>query len=105
MLKGRNSVRTGNRSKEGSLIYRPSQIGAFEFAVVASLRAEQLRRGCVPRVEGNHKCVVTAQLEVSAGKVARATEGAVQDSADAVAASSRLWLDAIRDSEFATPQR
>ncbi len=67
------------------MIYRPSQIGTFEFAVVAALRAEQLRRGCVPRVEGYHKFVVTAQQEeVIAGKVVRAVEGAVQDLPNAV---------------------
>jgi len=66
------------------VFYRPSQIGTFEFAVVAALRAEQLRRGCVPRVEGNHKFVVTAQLEVIAGKVVRAVEGVVPDVPDAV---------------------
>lgn len=69
------------------MIYRPIQIGAFEFAVVAALRAEQLRRGCVPRVEGDHKFVVTAQLEVVAGKVVRAVEGAVEELLDAVASA------------------
>lgn len=56
------------------MIYRPSHIGAFEFAVLAAHRAEQLRRGCISRVEGGHKFVVTAQLEVIAGKIARAVE-------------------------------
>lgn len=72
------------------MIYRPSWISAFEFAVVAALRAEQLRRGSVPRVEGNHQFVVTAQLEVAAGKVARAVEGTVQDLPEAVAATQTL---------------
>lgn len=66
------------------MIYRPSRIGGFEFAVVAALRAEQLRRGSVPKVEGGHKFVVTAQLEVAAGKVVRAVEGTVQDLPEAV---------------------
>jgi len=54
-------------------------MSAFEFAVLASLRAAQLMRGCTPRVEGGHTTGVTAQLEVAAGKVVRAVEGTVQD--------------------------
>jgi len=69
------------------MIYRPSHIGAFEFAVLAAHRAEQLRRGCIPRVEGGHKFVVTAQLEVVAGKVARAVEGTGQSLPDALGPS------------------
>jgi DNA-directed RNA polymerase subunit K/omega len=37
--------------------------------VLSSLRAAQLMRGCVPRIEGVHKTTVTAQIEVSQGKV------------------------------------
>jgi hypothetical protein len=66
------------------MIYRPSHIGAFEFAGLAAHRAEQLRRGCIPRVEGGHKFVVTAQLEVIAGKVARAVQGTGQNLPDAL---------------------
>jgi DNA-directed RNA polymerase subunit K/omega len=46
-------------------------INAFEFAVVSTLRAKQLMRGCTPRVESTQKTIMTAQLEVAAGKVAR----------------------------------
>jgi len=53
------------------LIHRPSSIGAFEFVVLATLRAGQLMKGCVPRTEGVHKPTVIAQLEVAEGKVAR----------------------------------
>ena len=54
------------------MIHRPYEFGAFEFAVVCGLRAAQLTRGCIPRVEeGTHKKTVIAQLEVAAGKVAR----------------------------------
>jgi DNA-directed RNA polymerase subunit K/omega len=45
-------------------------MGSFEFAVLASLRAAQLARGCTPRVTEDHKSVITAQLEVADGKVA-----------------------------------
>lgn len=53
------------------MIHRPLAISAFEFAVVCGLRAAQLTRGCIPRVEGTHKNTVMAQLEVAAGKVVR----------------------------------
>ena len=51
------------------MVHRPTGIGAFEFAVLASLRAAQLCRGCLPRVEGDHCRSVTAQMEVAAGAV------------------------------------
>ena len=53
------------------MVHRPSGSGAFEFVVVSGLRAAQLMRGSRPRVEGSHKVITTAQLEVAAGKVAR----------------------------------
>jgi len=52
------------------VIHRPTHIGAFQFVVVASLRAVQLTRGCLPKVDGLHKITVTAQLEVSEGRIA-----------------------------------
>jgi len=51
------------------VIHRPLGVGRFQFAVLSTLRAAQLMRGCRPRVEGDHKPIVTAQLEVSQGKV------------------------------------
>lgn len=48
---------------------RPSGMGGFQFVILASLRAAQLMRGCLPRVDGGHKKTVTALLEVSQGKV------------------------------------
>jgi len=48
---------------------RPSDIGRFQFVVLSSLRAAQLLRGCVPKVDGGHKRTVTAQLEISLGMV------------------------------------
>ena len=53
------------------MVHRPSSSSAFEFVVVSGLRAAQLMRGSIPRVEGAHKVITTAQLEVAAGKVAR----------------------------------
>ena len=58
---------------------RPSQFGVFEYCVLAALHAKQLERGCLPRVDGKHKFVVTALLEIAAGKVARAESGEIQD--------------------------
>jgi len=53
------------------VIKRPDSSNRFEFAVVSGLRAAQLMRGCIPRVEREHKVISTAQLEVATGKVAR----------------------------------
>jgi hypothetical protein len=51
-------------------VKRPDGVGAFQFVILASLRAGQLTRGCVPRItEGNHKLAVIAQMEISEGKV------------------------------------
>ena len=46
-------------------------MGGFEFVVLATLRATQLIRGCLPKIDGGHKSTITAQLEVSSGKVTR----------------------------------
>ena len=53
------------------MVERPAQWNAYEFVVVASLRAHQLMGGCLPRVAGTHKATTIAQMEVSAGKIAR----------------------------------
>ncbi len=53
------------------MVKRPVGINAFEFVVLSSLRAAQLIRGCTPRVDTVQKTIMTAQLEVAAGKVAR----------------------------------
>ena len=54
------------------MIHRPTQFSAFEFVVLSGLRAAQLMRGCTPRIEGGHKTIVTAQIEVASGKVVQA---------------------------------
>jgi hypothetical protein len=46
-------------------------LGVFEFCCLAALRATQLGRGCLPKVDGEHKLAVTALLEIEAGKVAK----------------------------------
>jgi DNA-directed RNA polymerase subunit K/omega len=54
------------------VIKRPVGSNPFEFAVVSGLRAAQLMRGCIPRVNrGTDKVITTAQMEVAAGLVAR----------------------------------
>ena len=53
------------------MVERPANYNAFEFVVVAGLRAAQLMRGCTPRIEGTHKVIETAQIEVATGLVAR----------------------------------
>jgi DNA-directed RNA polymerase subunit K/omega len=60
------------------VVQRPIQFNAFEFAVLAALRAGQLSRGCTPRViTGSEKITVTAQLEVAAGKIVREPMAAI----------------------------
>jgi DNA-directed RNA polymerase omega subunit len=46
-------------------------MGAFQFVILAALRASQLMRGCRPRVDSDHKATVIAQREVAEGKVTR----------------------------------
>lgn len=53
------------------MIRRPAGSNPFEFAVVSGLRAAQLMRGCIPKVDREHKVISTAQLEVATGKIAR----------------------------------
>jgi len=57
--------------KEVHVVSRPYGTNAFEFVVVSALRAAQLMKGCTPRVPAGYKHIVTAQLEVAAGKVAK----------------------------------
>jgi DNA-directed RNA polymerase subunit K/omega len=60
---------------EVHVVSRPDGSNAFEFAVVSALRAAQLMKGCVPRVDVvAYKHTTTAQLEVAAGKVAKVSE-------------------------------
>jgi DNA-directed RNA polymerase subunit K/omega len=46
-------------------------VNRFEFVIVAALRAQQLTKGCVPLLAGQYKATTMAQMEVSAGKIAR----------------------------------
>ena len=69
----------------GALVARPPGCNAYEFAVVASLRAKQLLSGCLPRVEGDHNASTKAQMEVAVGKVARVNAD------DAQPARQCLW--------------
>ena len=54
------------------MIHRPDGMGAFTFVVLASLRATQLIRGCLPRIDGDHTIAVTAQMEVARGAISAA---------------------------------
>lgn len=51
------------------MIQRPPGIGAFQFVVLAKLRAAQLVRGCVPKIGGTHTTAIAALIEVAEGKV------------------------------------
>ena len=58
------------------MVKRPVEVGAFEFAVMAGLRAAQLTRGCIAQVPvGTHKSTTTAQLEMAALVLRRLVEG------------------------------
>jgi DNA-directed RNA polymerase subunit K/omega len=59
------------------MVQRPVEISAFEFAVLAGLRAAQLARGCTPRVISSSKLIIIAQLEVAERKVIREKLAAV----------------------------
>jgi hypothetical protein len=56
-------------------------MGRFEFVVLATLRASQLTRGCLSRVEGVHLRAVTAQMEVAGGHVVRMVTPIITDPA------------------------
>ena len=47
---------------------------AFEFVTVASARARQLLKGCVPKVDGSPKPARRAQQEVVAGAIRRVVD-------------------------------
>jgi DNA-directed RNA polymerase omega subunit len=53
------------------MIHRSPFSNSFEFVVIAAKRTQQLQRGCVQRVAGQHKYTTLAQMEIVAGKVAR----------------------------------
>lgn len=60
------------------MVQRPSSLGGIEFAVLSSLRAAQLVRGCIPQVDpGTHKKTTTAQMEVAQMKIQRAPDGPI----------------------------
>lgn len=54
----------------------------FEFVSIASARAHQLLRGCLPKVEGSMQPARRAQQEVAAGVVARVDNVDAVDQAD-----------------------
>lgn len=56
------------------MVTRPAHLNAYEFVVVAALRAQQLLAGCTPRVPGEHSRTTLAQMEVAEGLVARAVD-------------------------------
>ena len=64
------------------MVTRPLHMNPYEFVLVSALRALQLKAGSVPRVDGGHAVITTAQLEVAQGHIARAdgvtTVGEVQ---------------------------
>ena len=59
------------------MVKRPDGISAFEFSVLAGLRAAQLVRGCTPRVDPRQKLAVTALQEIAERKVIRSPDEVV----------------------------
>ena len=62
------------------MVRRPDGMNAFEFAVLAGLRATQLQRGCTPRVPPSEKVAVTAQHEVTGRQIVRCGDTAATHS-------------------------
>ena len=57
------------------MILRPPEMGAFHFVVLATLRAKQLMRGCIPRATGVHKKTTLATIEIADGTIVGAVDG------------------------------
>jgi DNA-directed RNA polymerase subunit K/omega len=64
------------------MVKRPRAMNAFEFSVLAGLRAAQLIGGCAPRVDRAGKLTVTAQHEIAEYKVVRLPHGGSSDAID-----------------------
>ncbi|MGE0590960.1 MAG: DNA-directed RNA polymerase subunit omega [Vicinamibacterales bacterium] len=80
------------------MLIRPPQMGAYEFVVVASLRAHQLMAGSVARVPSiGQKATMTAQREVRDGLVAREGAPGVAGTATSDELSAAGLGDAIQD--------
>jgi DNA-directed RNA polymerase subunit K/omega len=60
------------------MVPRPATYNPYEFVTVSALRAKQLLAGCTPRLEGQHSPATMAQMEVAAGRVAKADAAAVE---------------------------
>jgi DNA-directed RNA polymerase subunit K/omega len=62
-----------------AIVNRSQLDNAFEFVVIASLRAKQLLQGSLPKLEPSAKPARTAQREVAAGLVWRIDDDAATD--------------------------
>lgn len=51
------------------MVTRPTDIGAFRFTILSSLRAKQLIAGCIARCPGDYRATTMAQMEVASGRV------------------------------------
>ena len=57
------------------MIVRPTEMGAFHFVVLATRRAKQLMRGCIPHATGEHKKTTLAAIEIADGTVVGTVDG------------------------------
>jgi DNA-directed RNA polymerase subunit K/omega len=58
------------------MVNRPVDMNAFEFVVIAALRARQLLAGSLSRRDGGHNVSTTAQMEVADRCVVRSENDA-----------------------------
>lgn len=77
---------------------RPAEFNAFEFAILAGLRAAQLTRGCTPRVSGSVKVAVIAQREIAEGKIVQAPRSATTREPRAISAVPGPMVDDVAPS-------
>ena len=56
------------------MVTRLVHLNSYEFVVVSALRAQQLRAGSVPRLDGDHGAATMAQMEVARGCVVRISD-------------------------------
>ena len=77
------------------MVTRPIHFNAFEFVALSTLRAQQLLRGCTPRLDGDHSAATMAQMEVAAGLIPSERSGAQPPANGDPAAVTRPAADAF----------
>ena len=81
------------------MITRPVHFNAFEFVAVSTLRAQQLLKGCTPRLDGDHSAATMAQMEVAAGLVSSEKKGAQPAAVGDPSAVRRPAVEGVEEPE------